>query len=260
MILRFAHENPTWGYDRIQGALANVGYHISDTTIGNILKAHGIEPSPKRERSGSWSTFLKAHWETLAAIDFTTCEVWTMKGLVTVYILIVMQLKSRRVEIAGITTSPDTAWMTQMTRNLTNSEDGFLRGTSHLILDRDTKFLPLRTYLAEHTHTKPLLLPPRSPDLNCYVERFCRTLAQRVSRSDDLLRRSLAAAGASRVHDPFSLREKSPRSGEPDHRSEPEVGQTCGRIACPGRGPGPAVRSATTTAMLPESLFNSRDH
>jgi len=72
LILRFARDNPSWGYDRIQGALANVGYHISDTTVGNILKAHGIEPAPNRGRQTTWRTFLKAHWDVLAAIDFTT--------------------------------------------------------------------------------------------------------------------------------------------------------------------------------------------
>ena len=86
LALRFAQENPTWGYDRIQGALANVGYHISDTTVGNILKAHGIEPAPDRERSTTWSTFLKAHWDSISAADFTTVEVWTQSGLITLYI------------------------------------------------------------------------------------------------------------------------------------------------------------------------------
>ena len=88
LALRFARENPTWGYDRIQGALANVGYHISDTTVGNILKAHGIEPAPDRERRTTWSTFLKAHWDSISAADFTTVEVWTQSGLVTFYILV----------------------------------------------------------------------------------------------------------------------------------------------------------------------------
>ncbi len=107
LIPRFAQENQTWGYDRIQGALANVGYHISDTTVGNILKAHGIEPAPKRQQTGSWSTFLKAHWDVLAAIDFTTIEVWTKSGLVTFYLLFVMELRTRRVHFAGCTTSPN---------------------------------------------------------------------------------------------------------------------------------------------------------
>ena len=70
MALRFAQENLTWGYDRIQGALANVGFHISDTTVGNILKAHGIEPAPDRQCRTAWSTFLEAHWDTISAAWF----------------------------------------------------------------------------------------------------------------------------------------------------------------------------------------------
>jgi putative transposase len=95
LILRFARQNPSWGYDRIQGALANVNYHISDTPVGNILKAHGIEPAPARKRQTTWTTFLKAHWEVLASIDFTTVEVWTKGGLVTFYLLFAMELKTR---------------------------------------------------------------------------------------------------------------------------------------------------------------------
>jgi putative transposase len=75
LVVRLATENPTWGYDRIQGALANLGYTISDTTVGNILKGHGIEPAPDRKRQTTWQTFLHAHGEALAAVDFTTIEV-----------------------------------------------------------------------------------------------------------------------------------------------------------------------------------------
>jgi putative transposase len=81
LILRFTHENPSWGYDRIQGALANLRHTISDQTVGNILKEHGICPAPDRERQTTWATFLKAHWDVLASIDFTTIEVWTKGGL-----------------------------------------------------------------------------------------------------------------------------------------------------------------------------------
>ena len=81
LALRMARENPSWGYDRIQGALANVGFHISDTTVGNILKAHGIEPAPERKSRTAWRTFLAAHWDSIAAADFTTVEVWTRSRL-----------------------------------------------------------------------------------------------------------------------------------------------------------------------------------
>jgi putative transposase len=74
-ILRFARENPTWGYDHIQGALKNVGYHIADSTVANVLKTHGIEPAPDRERTPAWSSFLKAHWDSIFATDFTPVEV-----------------------------------------------------------------------------------------------------------------------------------------------------------------------------------------
>ena len=76
-MVRFAKENPDWGFDRIQGSLANLGHDISDQTVGNILKAHGIEPAPERKRQTTWKTFLRAHWDVLGAIDFTTVEVWT---------------------------------------------------------------------------------------------------------------------------------------------------------------------------------------
>ncbi len=176
LILRFAHENTNWGCDRIQGALANVGYHISDTTVENVLKQHGIEPAPNRKTSLCWSTFLKAHWETLFATDFTTVEVWTPRGLVTHYIMVVMELKSRRVEIAGITTNPHATWMRNITKELTNDIDGFMKDASHLIMDRDTSFITLREFLDTKTETEAVLLPARSPNLNSFQERFFRSL------------------------------------------------------------------------------------
>ncbi|MAT14783.1 MAG: hypothetical protein CMJ46_05870 [Planctomyces sp.] len=94
LILWIAKENPTWGADRIQCALSNVGYHIADTTIRSVLKANGIEPVPDRPASMSWQTFLRAHWETIFAVDFTTVEVWMKTGLTTFYVMVVMELKS----------------------------------------------------------------------------------------------------------------------------------------------------------------------
>jgi hypothetical protein len=152
--------------------------------------------------------------------------------LVTYYILFVIGLKSRRVEIAGLTTSPDAAWVSQVTRNLTNPEDGFLRNASHLILDRDTKFLPLREYLQRHTSTKPILLPPRSPDLNTYAERFARSLkSECLDRMIFFGERSLRQALSE-----FSkhyLQERN-HQGLENQLIEPrnEVGQIAGTIHC----------------------------
>jgi hypothetical protein len=81
--VRLARENPSWGYDRIQGALANLGHDLSDTSVGNLLKAHGLEPAPRRQRHTTRKTFLKAHGDVLAAVDCTPIEVWGLQGLVT---------------------------------------------------------------------------------------------------------------------------------------------------------------------------------
>ena len=175
-IVRFARENPTWGYDRIQGALKNVGYHIADSTVANVLKAHGIGPAPERQRTAAWPMFLKAHWDSMFATDFTTVEVWTRNGLVTFYVLGVMHLKTRRVHIAGITPSPNATWIRQVCRNLTDCEDGFLKHATHLIVDRDTSFIALREFLEQNTDTEVVLLPPKSPNLNAFMERWFRSL------------------------------------------------------------------------------------
>jgi homeodomain-containing protein len=124
LLLQMARENPTWGYGRIQGALANLGYQISDTTVSSILKQHGIEPVPDRKRQTTWKTFIQAHWDVLAAIDFTTIEAWTRSGLSTFYLLFVMELSSRRVHFAGCTCNTDDSWIMQVGRNLTDSEAG----------------------------------------------------------------------------------------------------------------------------------------
>ena len=232
LILRFAKENPTWGYDRIQGALANVGYHISDTTVGNILKAHGIEPAPDRKRQTTWKTFLKAHWDVLAAIDFTTVEVWTKGGLVTFYLLFVMELKTRRVHFAGCTPHPNEAWMQQIARNLTDPFDGFLLGKRYVLMDRDGKFCPTFRNLLKDEDAKPLLLPPRSPDLNAYIERFMRSLkSESLSRmiffGEKSLRRAVDAYlrhyHAERNHQ--GVGNKLIECGE-------ELGSVAGKIAC----------------------------
>jgi hypothetical protein len=78
--VRIAHENPGWGYTRIQGALLNLDIKIGRGTIRRILKEHLIEPAPARGRRVPWSVFLKAHWKVIAASDFFTVEVWSWRG------------------------------------------------------------------------------------------------------------------------------------------------------------------------------------
>jgi hypothetical protein len=85
LIIRMAGENRDWGYDRIAGALANLGYEISDQTVGNVLRRHGLPPAPERKRTTTWAAFIRTHLTLLAGTDFFTAEVLTLRGLMTYY-------------------------------------------------------------------------------------------------------------------------------------------------------------------------------
>jgi transposase InsO family protein len=167
-----ATENPTWGYTRIRGGLKRLGHDVARNTIKAILNDHGIEPAPERGTKTPWKTFLAAHWDGLAAADFFTVEALTLGGLVRYGVFFVMKLKTRTVEIAGITRQPDEAWMTQIARNLTDARDGFLRGVSHLILDRDPLYTAAFRRLLRGSGVTPVVLPAWSPNLNAFAERF----------------------------------------------------------------------------------------
>jgi putative transposase len=111
LVVHMAKENPGWGYDRIVGALANLGFLLSDQTVGNVLRRHGLSPAPKRKQAISWKDFIRSHMEVLVGTDFFTVEVLILKGLVTYYVLFFIHLESRRVSLAGITRYPGQEWM-----------------------------------------------------------------------------------------------------------------------------------------------------
>jgi len=162
LVVRMALENPSWGYTRIRGALASLGHEVGRGTIAHILKESGIELAPERNKHTRWSTFLKAHWECLTATDFLSVEVCTLKGLVTYYVLFFINVDSRSVQIAGVTPHPDSTWMMQVARSITDVGDGFPRGKRYLILDRDAKYTAeFRGFLAREG-TQIIRLPPRS--------------------------------------------------------------------------------------------------
>jgi putative transposase len=110
LVLRVARENTAWGYDRIAGALNNLGHRISDQTVGNILRRFGLAPAPKRSQQTSWVDFIRSHMAVLAGIDFFTVEVLTWHGLKTYYVLFFLHLETRRVTLAGITRHPLRTW------------------------------------------------------------------------------------------------------------------------------------------------------
>ncbi len=116
-----------------------------------------------------WKTFLRAQWEGLAAADLFTVEVLTPRGLKRYFVLFVIELKSRRVKIAGIHPRPCGKWMTQMARNLTDAVDGFLGGLRHLIHDRDPLFTREFSEILKSSGVAAVRLPPRSPNLNAFA-------------------------------------------------------------------------------------------
>ena len=197
LIVRMAKENRDWGYDRIAGALANLGYKVCDQTVGNVLQRHALPPAPERKRTTTWPAFIRIHLALLAGTDFLTAEVLTLRGLVTYYVLFFIRLESRRVDIAGITVHPDERWMQQIARNVTMEGCGALRDCRYLLHDRDTKYTQSFRAIIASGRVEPLVLPARSPNLNAYPERWVRSvkeecLAKVILFGERSLRRALS--------------------------------------------------------------------
>ena len=159
-------------------ALSNLGHKIARTTVKRILRDYGIDPAPERSRRTPWKTFLQAHWDGLAACDLFTVEALTLAGLRRYLVFFVIELETRRVTIAGIHPQPGGAWMEQQARNLTDSVDGCLRSARYLIHDRDPLYTRVFGEILESAGVQPIRLPPKSPNLNAYAERFVRSIKE----------------------------------------------------------------------------------
>ena len=232
LTVRMAKENPSWGYTTIMGVLANLGHVVARETVRNILKEHGIEPAPERSKRMPWSTFLKSHWDCLAAVDLFTVEVWSRFGLTRYYVLFFLRLSSRRVHVAGITTQPHAGWIKQIARNTTDPVDGFLLGIRYLIMDRDAIFTTEFRIFLKQEGVKAVRLPPRSPNLNAYAERFVRTIKESclnrmIFFGEDSLRRAINEFLAYYHHE-------RNHQGLGNHLIDPseDVGAAGGSIAC----------------------------
>jgi transposase InsO family protein len=177
LVVRLARENPAWGYDRIAGALCNLGHRLADQTVANILARNGLSPSGQRRRQTTWAEFLRRHREVLWACDFFTTEVWSRHGLMTYYVLFFIHLQTRRVLLGGITVSPHAAWIEQVARNVTGS-DGELQPCRYLLHDRDAKYTASFEVLLASAGIEPVRLPPHSPNLNAFAERFVRSIKE----------------------------------------------------------------------------------
>jgi len=165
LVVRMATENRDWGYRRIQGALANLGHEVARGTIANILKEHELDPAPERNGKTTWKEFLSRQRDVIVAADFFTIEAWTRQGLTRFIVLFLIDLSSRRVEVAGVAREANGLWMSQVGRNLCDAAEGFLIGKRYLIHDRDPLFTAEFLQTVQGCGIQSVKLPPRSPNL-----------------------------------------------------------------------------------------------
>ncbi|MBT62100.1 MAG: hypothetical protein CML13_02700 [Puniceicoccaceae bacterium] len=172
LCVQFAEENMSWGYGRIQGALANLGYNVSMTTVGNILRARGIVPSPERGKQSNWKTFVRSHMDVMSVADFFTVEVWTLRGLVRYHVFFVMNLAKRQVEVAHIGCQVNGAVMAQVARNMTDSYDGILRGRRFFVCDHDPLYTKEFRQILTDSGVEVIQTRVGCPQQNGYAESF----------------------------------------------------------------------------------------
>ncbi|MHC4431783.1 MAG: integrase core domain-containing protein [Planctomycetota bacterium] len=177
LVIRFKQENPRWGYKKIRDQVVYLGYTICKSSVKNILIEHGYDPEPDLTIRSTWHEFIKSHWEVLAACDFFTIELLAGRKLVRCTLFFVMELATRKVFFAPVKPQPDGEYMRQVVRILTDSDDGFLYGKRYLIHDRDPLYRTAGFHeMLQSSGIEPVKLPARSPDLNCYAERFVKSV------------------------------------------------------------------------------------
>lgn len=170
LVLRFARENPRWGYPRIAGELLKLGLRVSPSTIRRILLTARCGPAPRRT-GPSWQQFLRQQAAGMLACDFFTVETISLRRF---YVLFFIELENRRVHLAGCTTNPTGAWVTQQARNL--SFTGLFERMRFLVHDRDSKFAAAFDEVFSSEGIKVIHTPILAPQANAYAERFVRTV------------------------------------------------------------------------------------
>ena len=163
-----AQENPAWGYRRIQGELVGLGIKLAAATVWTILKEAGIEPAPKRLEA-SWTEFLRQQAASILECDFLTVDTLFLKRL---YVLFFIELESRRVHLAGITTNPHGRWVSQQARNLLMELDDEAVRPRFLIRDRDTKFTREFDQVFRAEGIRVIKAPIRAPTARAHAERW----------------------------------------------------------------------------------------
>ena len=174
LVIQFAQEND-WGYGKISGELRKLGHVLSDQTIANILKRHGIPPLPERKTSLSWQHLMKHYKGQIIACDFFTVETLFLN---TFYVLFFIELGSRRVHFAECTAEPNNTWVTQQARQLMWTLDEQDAKMRFLIHDRDTKFSDSFDAVFASEKIDIILTPYQAPNANAFAERWVRSIRE----------------------------------------------------------------------------------
>ena len=172
LILQLAQENPRWGYGKIQGSLIKLCFTVSQSSIRNILDQFGIQPAPVRNGSIGWRKLMTHYKDQILACDFFTVETFWLQ---TIYVLFFIELGSRRVYIAGITSNPNQIWVTQQSRQLVWELHDQDRPMRFVIHDNDTKFSNAFDSVFESEVIRVINTPFRAPNANAFTERWIRS-------------------------------------------------------------------------------------
>jgi putative transposase len=172
LIVRLGRENRRWGYLRIQGELKGLGVSASATTIRRVLSEEGLGPAGSRGGT-SWRAFLSNQAHAILATDFFTVDTVFFRRL---YVLFFIELDTRRVHLAGVTSKPTGPWVTQQARNLFLGGGDALSGRKFLIRDRDTKFTGPFDEIFASEGIEVIKTPVRAPKANAHAERFVGTI------------------------------------------------------------------------------------
>jgi hypothetical protein len=172
LINRLATENPRWGYQRIRGELLKLGHDISASAIRTTLRRSGVPPAPRRAGL-SWRAFLRAHAGAVLECDFFTVETVRLHIL---HVLFFIELRTRRVFVAGCTAHPTAAWVTQQARNVCWRFDEAGHRPAVLIRDRDAKFPRAFDDVFRAQGARVVRAPYRAPRARAHAERWVGTV------------------------------------------------------------------------------------